>query len=228
VVPQPRSRLLGIGQGESAERRAGRIRRAARASPATIVRSRIGVGRPGAASEEHGREDHREHDRQVSQTEEIDSPGRLALNRSGHAGKRTALKGKLSTMGTTEAKLPRAVRKGPLITVTCECGQRRELRYGEQWLCDGCGRKFDTNKIALEEYVAIRRTQLRYRMFPLIAGLLLLVGAIAFFLTGRAYGALVFVPFLLATWGVFGRPFYRSRYRRALTKNLPTWKIESD
>jgi hypothetical protein len=131
-------------------------------------------------------------------------------------------------MATTEAKLPRGVRKGPLITVTCECGQRRELRYGEQWLCDGCGRKFDTNKIPVEEYAAIRRTQLRYRMFPLIAGLLLLGGAIGFFLTGRAYSALVFVPFLLATWGVFGRPFYRSRYRRALTKNLPTWKIESD
>jgi hypothetical protein len=228
VVPQPLSRLIDIGQGEPTERRAGRIRRAARASPATIVRSRIGVGRARAASKEHGREGHREQYRQIGQTEQIDSPGGLALSRCGHAGKATALEGKLNAMAATETKLPRAVRKGPLITVTCECGQRRELRYGEQWLCDGCGRKFDTNKIPLEEYAAIRRTQLRYRMFPLIAGLLLLVGAIAFFLTGRAYGALVAVPFLLASWGIFGRPFYRSRYRRALTKNLPAWKIESD
>jgi hypothetical protein len=131
-------------------------------------------------------------------------------------------------MAATEAKLPRAVRKGPLITVTCECGQRRELRYGERWRCEGCGRKFDTGKIPLEEYAAIRRTQLRYRMVPLITGLLLLVGAIAFFLTGRTYGALIAVPFLLASWGMFGRPFYRSRYRRSLSKNLPTWEIESD
>lgn len=131
-------------------------------------------------------------------------------------------------MAVTETNLPRAVRKGPLITVTCECGQRRELRYGEQWRCDGCGRKFDTHKIPLEDYAAIRRTQVRYRMIPVITGLLLLVGAIVFFLTGRAYGAIVAVPFLLASWGMFGRPFYRSRYRRALTKNLPTWKIESD
>src|SRR5262249_55089982 len=116
-------------------------------------------------------------------------------------------------MAATEAELPRAVRKGPLVTVTCECGQRRELRYGERWQCEGCGRRFDTGKIPLEEYAAIRRTQVRYRLFPLGAGLLLLVGVIVFFLTGRAYGALVAVPFLLASWAVFGRPLYRARYR---------------
>jgi hypothetical protein len=131
-------------------------------------------------------------------------------------------------MAATEAKLPRTVRKGPLITVTCECGQRRELRYGERWQCEGCGRRFDTGKIPLDEYAAIRRTQVRYRLFPLGAGLLLLAGTIVFFLTGRAYGALVAVPFLLASWAVFGRPFYRARYRRKLAKNLPTWEIKSD
>ncbi|HXJ81146.1 MAG TPA: hypothetical protein VMS64_21010 [Candidatus Methylomirabilis sp.] len=131
-------------------------------------------------------------------------------------------------MSATEANLPRAVRKGPLITVTCECGEQRQLRYGERWRCEGCGRNFDTSKIPLEQYAAIRRVQVRYRMFPVVAGLLLLAGAVAFVLTGRAYGALIVVPFLLVSWGMFGRPFYRSRYRRALTKNLPTWEIESD
>jgi len=131
-------------------------------------------------------------------------------------------------MSATEANLPRAVRKGPLITVTCECDEQRQLRYGERWRCEGCGRNFDTSKIPLEQYAAIRRVQVRYRMFPVVAGLLLLAGAVAFVLTGRAYGALIVVPFLLVSWGMFGRPFYRSRYRRALTKNLPTWEIESD
>jgi hypothetical protein len=27
---------------------------------------------------------------------------------------------------------------------------------------------------------------------------------------------------------VFGRPFFRSRYRRKLAKNLPTWDLKSD
>ena len=117
-------------------------------------------------------------------------------------------------MAATEAKHARAIRKGPLITVTCECGERKELRYGERWKCENCGRRFDTGKIPFEEYAAIRRTQLRYRRVPLAAGLLLLVGFIVFFAMGRAYGALVAVPFLIASYGVFGRPFFRSKYRR--------------
>jgi hypothetical protein len=131
-------------------------------------------------------------------------------------------------MASTEAELPRSVRRGPLITVTCECGERRELRYGERWQCEGCGRTFDTNKIPLEEYASIRRTQLRYRMFPLISGLLLLAAVIVFFIEGRAWSALIAVPFLLASWTMFGRPFFRSRYRQALSKKVPTWTIESD
>ena len=131
-------------------------------------------------------------------------------------------------MATKEAKLPRSVRKGPLITVTCECGQRRELRYGEQWRCEACGRRYDTSKIPLDEYAAIRRTQLRYRMFPLASCLVLLAGTIVFFATGRTFGALIAVPLLLASWAVFGRPIYRSRYRRALSRNTPTWEIKSD
>jgi len=131
-------------------------------------------------------------------------------------------------MSATEANLPRAVRKGPLITVTCECGEQRQLRYGERWRCEGCGRNFDTSKIPLEQYAAIRRVQVRYRMFPVVAGLLLLAAVVAFVFTGRTYGAIIAVPFLLASWGVFVRPFYRSRYRRALSKNLPTWEIKSD
>lgn len=131
-------------------------------------------------------------------------------------------------MAATEAELPRSVRKGPLITVTCECGQHRQLRYGEQWKCENCGRRYDTGKIPIEEYAAIRRTQLRYRMFPLLSGLLLLVCTLVFFATGKTVGALVAIPFLIASWAVFGRPFYRSRYRRALSKSLPTWNIKAD
>lgn len=131
-------------------------------------------------------------------------------------------------MPQMEARLPRSVRKGPLITLTCECGQRHELRYGERWNCEGCGRGYDTAKIPLEEYAAIRRTQLRYRMIPLVSCLVLLAAVIVFWATGRTYGAIVAVPFLVASYVMFGRPFFRSRYRRALSQNLPTWNIESD
>ncbi|MBV9005596.1 MAG: hypothetical protein JOZ98_22110 [Solirubrobacterales bacterium] len=131
-------------------------------------------------------------------------------------------------MASTEAELPRAVRKGPPITVTCECGQRRDLKYGEQWRCEGCGRRFDTRKIPLEEYAAIRRTQVRYRLFPILSGLLLLVAVILFWIEGRAFSALIAVAFLLASWSMFGRPFFRSRYRKAISKKVPTWTIKAD
>jgi hypothetical protein len=131
-------------------------------------------------------------------------------------------------MAQQEAELPRSVRKGPLITVTCECGKTRELRYGERWKCEGCGRRFDTSKIPVEEYAAIRRTQIRYRMFPLLSGVLLLVAMILFWVEGGAFRAFVAVAFLVASWSVFGRPFWRSRYRRAMSKNLPTWNIKAD
>ncbi len=131
-------------------------------------------------------------------------------------------------MEQQEAEVPRSVRKGPAITVTCECGRRRDLQYGERWQCEGCGRKFDTNKIPVEEYAAIRRTQLRYRLFPLISCLVLLVAVILFWVAGRAFTALIAVAFLVASYSVFGRPFFRSRYRRALSKSLPTWEIKAD
>ena len=131
-------------------------------------------------------------------------------------------------MTTREEDLPRAVRKGPLITLTCECGERREVRYGDQWRCANCGQRFDTRKIPLEQYAAIRRTQIRYRLFPLISCLLLLAAVILFWIAGRAFTAVIAVVFLVATYGVVGRPFFRSRYRRALSKNLPTWDIKAD
>ena len=124
-------------------------------------------------------------------------------------------------MASDQAELPRSVRKGPLITVKCECGQRRDLQYGEQWECDGCGRRYDTRKIPIEEYAAIRRTQIRYRLFPLAAGILLLTAVILFWVVGRAFSAVVAVAFLLASWAFFGRPFFRSRYRRATGQEHP-------
>jgi hypothetical protein len=131
-------------------------------------------------------------------------------------------------MASGQAELPRSVRKGPPITVTCECGQKRDLQYGEQWQCEGCGRSYDTRKIPLEDYAAIRRTQLRYRLIPLIAGLILLAAMIVFFIAGSAFSGLVLIAFVGASWVMFVRPFFRTRYRKSLGKNLPTWNLKAD
>jgi hypothetical protein len=131
-------------------------------------------------------------------------------------------------MASGQAELPRSVRKGPPITVTCECGQKRDLQYGEQWQCERCGRSYDTRKIPVAEYAAIRRTQLRYRLIPLTAGLILLAATIAFFIAGSAFTGLVGVAFVGASWIMFVRPFFRTKYRKSLGKNLPTWNLKAD
>ena len=58
--------------------------------------------------------------------------------------------------------------------ITCECGEKRDLRYGEEWRCENCGRRWDTNQIPAEQYQAIRKTQLRYRLLPVLYGLTIL------------------------------------------------------
>src|SRR3954454_4120268 len=55
---------------------------------------------------------------------------------------------------------------GPPLAVTCECGSKHDVRYGEAWTCERCGRRWDTNQIPREDYEVIRRTQLRFRVLP--------------------------------------------------------------
>src|ERR671923_1799719 len=86
------------------------------------------------------------------------------------------------------SETPGAVTKGPPITVTCECGERHELFYGERWTCPGCGRAYDSGQIPEEEYAQIRRLQLRYRAVPVALGATVAALAILFTLTGNIFG----------------------------------------
>ena len=127
----------------------------------------------------------------------------------------------------SDADLPRSVRRGPPITIACECGEKRYLKYGERWTCEKCGRTWNTRRIPLEEYAELRRTQLRYRRIPLAVSVLALACVVAFILLGRALGGLLFVAFVATAWSMFVHPFYKRRYREQLAK-VPTWKIEPE
>jgi hypothetical protein len=123
--------------------------------------------------------------------------------------------------------LPRSVRRGPPITLTCDCGERRYLRYGERWTCPKCGRTWNTKRIPVEQYAAIRATQLRYRRVPLAISVVSLLCVIAFILVGQAVGGLIIVGLLATTWSMFFRPIHRRKYRKALA-DLPQWKIKPE
>ncbi|HEY6397046.1 MAG TPA: hypothetical protein VIX82_06290 [Solirubrobacteraceae bacterium] len=126
-----------------------------------------------------------------------------------------------------QAALPRSVRRGPPITVACECGERRDLKYGERWQCDRCGRKYDTNRIPMDEYAAIRERQVRNRVAPTLVALLIVAAAVFLILQGRTIGAVVIVPSGAFLWNVFIRPARRRRQYDAI-KSLPRWQIKAD
>ena len=126
-----------------------------------------------------------------------------------------------------DPSLPRAVRKGPPIALTCECGEKRELHYGESWQCESCGRSFDTRRIPLEEYAAIHRARVRDRILPAVALVGVAAVATAFVLSGRWPAAVVVVPLCGFVWSTFIRPARRRRQYREMAER-PRWEISSD
>src|ERR1700760_1818296 len=113
------------------------------------------------------------------------------------------------------AALPKSVRRGPPITLTCDCGERRYLRYGERWKCEKCGKTWNTKRIPVEQYAAIRATQMRYRRIPIAISVFALAAVIACILVGKAIGGLLVIGILATTWSMFFRPIHRRKYRQA-------------
>jgi hypothetical protein len=122
---------------------------------------------------------------------------------------------------------PGAVLGGPPIAVTCECGVKHDVRYGETWTCEQCGRRWDTNQIPQEQYEAVRRTQLRYRVLPVLYGFAILGLAMFFTLTGNIFSVFILLPLAVMLWMYFVRPFHRRRYRRAIAE-LPKWELRPE
>lgn len=124
----------------------------------------------------------------------------------------------------TEADAPaRRPARGPRITLTCECGERRDLRYGERWSCEKCGRTWDTHQIPAEDYAAVRRIRRRFVVIPVTILLLVVATVVLFMIFGRVY-AFILLPLALTMWTMYGRTIHRRRLRRALDR-VPEWKI---
>lgn len=152
----------------------------------------------------------------------------VTLDRMGRRERRREDKGKArSGPRVREREKPGAVLKGPPITVTCECGKRRELAYGERWECERCGRVYDTTRIPAGQYEDIRRLSLRYRALPIAFGAVVVALAIFFTLTGNVFSVFFLLPIALTLWFVFLRPLHRKRYREAV-KSLPKWELRAE
>jgi hypothetical protein len=142
-------------------------------------------------------------------------------------GRTERLPGERPRRRRLDREAPGSVLGGPPIAVTCECGEKRDLRYGETWTCERCGRRWDTSRIPREQYEVVRRTQLRFRVLPVVLGLLVVALAIFFTLTGNVFSVFFLLPVALSVWFVFLRPMHRRRYRAAIA-DLPRWELHPD
>jgi hypothetical protein len=122
---------------------------------------------------------------------------------------------------------PGSILRGPPITVTCECGEKHDLAYGDRWTCESCGRSYDSNRIPREEYDVIRRTQLRFRVLPVALGLTVLALAMFFTLTGNVFSVFFLLAAAMTLWFVLLRPLHRRRYREAIA-DLPRWDLRAE
>lgn len=114
----------------------------------------------------------------------------------------------------------------PPITISCDCGESKEVQYGERWECEHCGRVWDTRQIPAEEYDGLLRRMRRVRLEAfVIAGLVaaVVIPLIVFVNTA----IILLVPGVAAIWLFFYLPFWRRRARRA-ARQSPNWELRPE
>lgn len=118
------------------------------------------------------------------------------------------------------------MRSSPKITITCDCGEKRKLAYGESYTCE-CGRSWSTAQIPAGDYEAIRSLDRRYRR----KGWLFFGG---FFLVAVAVGAtrpmtlLFLMPAGMMAWFTLFRPMVRRRHWRAIQALTRRWTLRAE
>jgi len=74
--------------------------------------------------------------------------------------------------------------RGPPITIRCECGEVRDVPYGERWRCEVCRRSWNTSQIPAEEYWDLMREmrRLRFSVIGVALGISLVFGLLGLLL----------------------------------------------
>ena len=116
--------------------------------------------------------------------------------------------------------------KQPPITIECECGERKEVAYGEVWECERCRRRWNTNQIPASEYQSLLGTMRRFRLEVLAFALL--AAAVLVPLIVLVNPAFIFLaPIAAAMWLFLYLPNWRRRARRAAGE-APRWELHPE
>ena len=114
----------------------------------------------------------------------------------------------------------------PPITINCDCGQSRQVAYGERWVCEKCKRSWNTGQIPAEEYDGLLRSMRRHKLEALVpAGALVVafVVLIAFVSAGFVF----VIPVVAAAWLFLYLPFWRRKGRR-VARSAPQWELHPE
>jgi len=115
----------------------------------------------------------------------------------------------------------------PPITITCDCGSKASVPYGDRWRCERCGRTWNTEQIPAEEYAALLRSVRRYKVLtvgpPLVAAAVLVPLALVF---GLQFAVLLFV--VTVGWRLFAVPEIRQRATQRVAEDNPKWSLRPD
>lgn len=116
--------------------------------------------------------------------------------------------------------------KRPPITIACECGETKEVPYGQRWECERCGRRWNTLQIPAAEYEGLLRRMRRFRLEVLVFALV--AAAVFVPLIVFVHAAFIFVaPMAAAIWLFLYLPFWRRRARRA-AHDAPRWELHPE
>jgi Flp pilus assembly protein TadB len=116
--------------------------------------------------------------------------------------------------------------RGPPITIKCDCGELRQVPYGERWRCEQCGRTWNTAQIPPEEYWGILHTMRRHRLVVIgvAVAVALVFALLAIFVAESLF---LLMPAVLGAWFIWYMPFWRRKVRRE-ARNLPKWNLHPE
>ena len=114
----------------------------------------------------------------------------------------------------------------PPISIKCDCGETRQVAYGDRWTCEGCGRSWNTNQIPVDEYEGLLRRVRRHKLEAL--GAVAIAAAIMIpLIVVVSESFILLVPLVMVVWLFVLLPMWRRRYRRTAYE-APRWQLHPE
>ena len=113
----------------------------------------------------------------------------------------------------------------PPISITCECGEKKKVAYGERWRCERCGRSWNTQQIPAEEYDSLLRRMRRHKIEALAAAAIALAVFIPLIVVSARF--ILLLPPAMMIWLFVFLPYWRRRYHRTAS-GAPRWQLHPE